>query len=243
MSTVTRFPRAAALAAGLVLVSCSDSGADVGTFGGGGTPPVLPLAVDFHLRTDLLFGASQVADALAIDLNGDARADLVETNFNDHQVHVALRDVLGGYTADFVLETSGAAWRLVSGDFNGDGLADIAVVEVDDEFGGVNGVSAFFQDAPGSFASSAASAHLALPLSAGGPLRCASLPGLRDELAALADRWSLPMDDQGLLDLLRVFEDPDDGPVADAPEVVTFARLALAANEAIRRDCPLWLVG
>jgi hypothetical protein len=25
--------------------------------------------------------------------------------------------------------------------------------------------------------------------------------------------------------------------------VMTFARLALAANEAMRRDCPLWLVG
>ncbi len=37
--------------------------------------------------------------------------------------------------------------------------------------------------------------------------------------------------------------DPDDGWVADAPEILTFARLALAANEATRRDCPLWLVG
>ena len=31
--------------------------------------------------------------------------------------------------------------------------------------------------------------------------------------------------------------------VADAPEILTFARLALAANEATRRDCPLWVVG
>lgn len=81
-----------------------------------------------------------------------------------------------------------------------------------------------------------------LPLSSGGPLRCASLPGLRAELAELANRWGLPREDGGLLDLLRIANDPDDGPVADAPEVVTFARLALAANEAVRRDCPLWLV-
>jgi hypothetical protein len=82
-----------------------------------------------------------------------------------------------------------------------------------------------------------------LPLSANRPLRCASLPGLREELAALADRWDLPLDDEGLLDILHVYRDPDDGWVADAPEFLTFARLALAANEAVRRDCPLWLVG
>jgi hypothetical protein len=84
---------------------------------------------------------------------------------------------------------------------------------------------------------------VSLPLSAGGPLRCASLPGLRRELAELADRWGLPLDDQGLRDLLSVHTDPDDGWVADAPEIVTFARLSLAANEAVRRDCPLWVVG
>lgn len=83
---------------------------------------------------------------------------------------------------------------------------------------------------------------VSLPLSAGGPLRCASLPGLRQELAELAQRWDLPLDDEALLDLLQVHRDPDDGWVADAPEILTFARLVLAANEAVRRDCPLWLV-
>ena len=82
-----------------------------------------------------------------------------------------------------------------------------------------------------------------LPLSAGGPLRCASLPGLREELAELSARWDLPLDDPALLAILEVHHDPDDGWVADAPEILTFARLALAANEAVRRDCPLWLVG
>ena len=47
----------------------------------------------------------------------------------------------------------------------------------------------------------------------------------------------------GSQDLLQVHRDPDDGWVADAPEILAFARLALAANEAVRRDCPLWLVG
>lgn len=84
---------------------------------------------------------------------------------------------------------------------------------------------------------------IALPLSAGAPLRCASLPGLRLELAELAGRWDLPLDDLGLTQLLEVHHDPEDGLVAELPEVLSFARLALAANEALRRDCPLWLVG
>lgn len=82
-----------------------------------------------------------------------------------------------------------------------------------------------------------------LPLAAGPGLRCASLPGLRRELAELAERWDLPLDDDGLNDILRIAQDANDGFVADLPEVLTFARLALAANEAVRHDCPLWLVG
>jgi len=84
---------------------------------------------------------------------------------------------------------------------------------------------------------------ISLPLPKGEALRCASLPGLRRELAELAERWDLPLDDESLKDLLNIHRDPDDGWVADAPEVLSFARLALAANEAVRRDCPLWLVG
>lgn len=84
---------------------------------------------------------------------------------------------------------------------------------------------------------------VSLPLSQGEPLRCASLPGLRRELAELAERWELPLDDDALRDVLNVGQDPDDGWVADAPEILTFARLVLAANEAVRRDCPLWLLG
>ncbi len=39
---------------------------------------------------------------------------------------------------------------------------------------------------------------VSFPLSAGGQLRCASLLGLRNELAELAERWELPLDDEGL---------------------------------------------
>lgn len=83
-----------------------------------------------------------------------------------------------------------------------------------------------------------------LPLSVGEALRCASLTGLRRELFALADRWGLPADDEALTAILADAEaEAEAGGVADAPEVHSFARLMLAANEAMRRDCPLWLVG
>ncbi len=72
------------------------------------------------------------------------------------------------------------------------------------------------------------------PLSAGEALRCASLPGLRTELAELAERWRLPLDEPGLRELIEAGD--GDG------EHEIFARVALAANEAARRDCPLWLI-
>jgi hypothetical protein len=80
---------------------------------------------------------------------------------------------------------------------------------------------------------------VSLSTRAGQTLRCASLPGLRRELFELADRWELPVDDEALAELLA----EDDGPLALAPEHAAFARLMLASNEAMRRDCPLWLVG
>lgn len=82
---------------------------------------------------------------------------------------------------------------------------------------------------------------MSLPLPTG-PLRCAALPGLRSELAMLAELWEVPVDDRGLLAILEASE-LDEGSVADAPEVIALARVGLAANEALRRDCPLWLVG
>lgn len=66
---------------------------------------------------------------------------------------------------------------------------------------------------------------ISLPLPSGLPLLCASLPGLRSELAQLADAWELPIDDDALLEILASRQDPDDGWVADPPEILTFARL------------------
>lgn len=81
-------------------------------------------------------------------------------------------------------------------------------------------------------------ATLTLPLEGGKPLCCASLPGLRGELEELAARWKLPMDDEGLSEHLAAGEDR-----ASDDTTIAFARLALAANEATRKDCPLWLFG
>ncbi|MDE2507088.1 MAG: hypothetical protein KGM43_07755 [Planctomycetota bacterium] len=81
---------------------------------------------------------------------------------------------------------------------------------------------------------------VSLRLKAGDHLHCASLPGLRNELEELAKRWELPLHDEGLEAIVR---EQTEGGVADSPEVVVFAHLALAANEAVRRDCPLWIVG
>ena len=64
------------------------------------------------------------------------------------------------------------------------------------------------------------------PLSAGRGPEMHSLPGLRNELSELAHCWEAAPDDDGLKELLRVAHDPDDGCVADASEVLTFARLA-----------------
>lgn len=80
---------------------------------------------------------------------------------------------------------------------------------------------------------------VSLPTRVGAPLCCASLPGLRRELFELAERWDLPVDDDALTAIL----DDEGSALAPAPEHSAFARLMLAANEAMRRDCPLWLVG
>ena len=75
------------------------------------------------------------------------------------------------------------------------------------------------------------------------PIQFKSLPGLRSELAKLAEAWELPLDKDDSLEIPAIRQDSGDGWVVDPPEILTFARLALAANEAVRRDCQLRLVG
>ena len=87
---------------------------------------------------------------------------------------------------------------------------------------------------------------VSLPVRAGSKLQCASLPGLRGELEALASRWGLADLEE---DRLRTLADGS-VPIGvvlpkalDLDDAVSLARLTLAANEAARRGCPLWLVG
>ena len=77
---------------------------------------------------------------------------------------------------------------------------------------------------------------VSLPLREGKPLCCASLPGLRSELEEMADHWGLSLEDSVLTAILDSNEEV-------ANERLGLARIALAANEAARRDCPLWLFG
>ena len=84
---------------------------------------------------------------------------------------------------------------------------------------------------------------VSLPALGGLALHCASLPASATSSPCSPSGGSSRVDDEGLGELLNVAQDPDDGLVADGPEILTFARLALASNEAVRRDCPLWLVG
>ena len=156
----------------LVLGSC-DSGADVGTFSGG-SPPLTPLAVDFDLRTDVYLGAAMTSDAIPIDLDGDGRMDVVEANFLDGTIRVALQDPLGGFALSQVVPGGGGAvWRLGKGDVDGDGLMDVVAVEVanEDVPGSSPAVTAFLQDAPGHFGPS-----VSLPLAAH-PIDLDLIPG------------------------------------------------------------------
>jgi hypothetical protein len=130
-------------------------------------------------------------------------------------------------TSDCFGELTVADWA----DFRGRALAELG------EDDAVN-LSSVREDARGVFLPAHVRA-VELPLSQGGQLTCASLSGLREELAELADRWELPTHDDGLRDLLASKE----GDVLEPTFLAVFACLALAANEALRRGCPLWLVG
>src|SRR5262249_2132235 len=71
------------------------------------------------------------------DMNADGRPDIVTTNFNSGTVSV-LRNTtpLGAHTSSFAAQQTFAAGRepdaVGVGDINGDGKADIAVTNVDD---------------------------------------------------------------------------------------------------------------
>jgi hypothetical protein len=148
MPTPPRLAAARPLAAVLLLAAtsaCHDGG---GGSGGGG--PVNPLAVEFALRTDLHLGTAFLGDMLHLDLDGNGREDLVEANFGTRTLTLAAGEHDGSFTTLVALDTVGHAFRLASGDLDGDGLPDIAVACGEWSDGGPRAVQVFLQG-PGPF--------------------------------------------------------------------------------------------
>lgn len=135
--------------------ACSDAGGKASTSGGGGGPGAdLPLAVDFALRRDLQIGDSFVNDVHAADLDGDGLTDLVEANFFDAAVSIALGNADGSFTPIGSFPTVGFAFKVSTGDFDGDGREDVAAVCGDFDGASVSGVSVLLQGpADGEFGS------------------------------------------------------------------------------------------
>jgi hypothetical protein len=124
------------------LASCADSGGRARTPGGIG-PPGMTLNVDFGLRRDFLIGNGFVGDVKQFDFNGDGIQDLVETNFLGKQISIALGNPDGTFTTIVQRPTLGNAWRLALGDYDGDGLEDIAVASHVYQGTGASGIDVF----------------------------------------------------------------------------------------------------
>ncbi len=147
-----RIGRGGLLATLALLAACDDGGGGGRGGGGGGGGGRQPLAVDFALRTDLRLGSAFLGDVLHVDLDDDGIQDLVEANFGTRFVTVALGLFDGTFTTVAELATAGHSWRLATGDFDGDGMLDIAVACGDWVDGADQAVQIFEQGpAPGEF--------------------------------------------------------------------------------------------
>jgi len=126
--------------------ACSDHGGEANTGGGSGGPPGgPPLDLDFALRRDLHIGDTFVNDVHPVDLDGDGLTDLVEANFFDQEVSIALGNLDGSFTPIGSFPTIGFAFKVTSGDFDGDGREDVAAVCGDYDGSGTPGVSVLLQ--------------------------------------------------------------------------------------------------
>ncbi len=127
------------------LAACHDSGGKSSTPGTVGPPAQPTLTVDFGLRRDISLGSTFVGDVLHVDLNQDGVPDLVASNFLPKQVNIALGAADGSFAGIATRSTLGNTWRLASGDFNDDGLEDVAVLSQDYRGFGASGVEVFLQ--------------------------------------------------------------------------------------------------
>jgi hypothetical protein len=140
---------------GLLIVCAAAGACHDSRGGGGGSGPVNPLLVDFALRTDIHLGTAFLGDMLHLDLDGNGREDLVEANFGTRRLTLAAGEQDGTFTTLLELHTVGHAFRLASGDLDGNGMPDIAVVSGDWSDGGPQVVQVFLQGpAPFEFAQS-----------------------------------------------------------------------------------------
>ena len=190
-------PALLVLVAGLT-ASCRDSSSStfVGTTGPVGGPV---LNVDFGLRRDLSTGTA-IGDVihLNVDQDVDDTEDLVETHFFDMSVVIEKGQTDGTFVKDRPLSTIGHAWRVAAGDFNGDGLPDLAVLTwrfPDDLSGAGTGAVQVFTQGPaaGEFSTLPATYlvganPLDLAVAPGSGVAGSTGPGNPDELFVAVDR-------------------------------------------------------
>ena len=126
-------------------IGCSDTGGEANTSGGSGGTGGPPLAIDFALRRDLQLGDTFVNDVHAVDLDGDGFADLVEANFYDAEATISLGNADGSFTPIGSFPTVGFAFKVSSGDFDGDGREDVVAVCGDFQGASTSGVTVLLQ--------------------------------------------------------------------------------------------------
>ena len=131
----------------VLLSACGGGGGgDVPEGPGDPDPPGdLPLTVDFGLRTDLHLGTAYLGDMIHVDINGDGLEDLIESNFGTRRVTLAIGNADGTFSTLLELETVGHGFSVATGDFDGEGMQDLAVACGDHQSGAQQGVQVFLQ--------------------------------------------------------------------------------------------------